>query len=235
MPGEPWMGYGRFCPLARGLDLVGERWTLIIVQELFKASLRYGELLARLPGIGTSVLSDRLRKLERYGLVERRPRARGEPIVYALTEAGETLDAPLRVLREWGVQYLAATRKDVLIGPAKFDVTYTRGVQSLPDETYELRVGDAVTTLSFSAGHLEQLLGPAQNPALKIATDGTFMRRWAAGEIDWDGGRTEGTVIVTGDEDAWRRMLGATGYVREWLPSFSGSSAREGMESGAKP
>lgn len=50
MPKSPWPGYGRFCPLARALDVVGERWTLVIVQELLNRSRRYGELLARLPG-----------------------------------------------------------------------------------------------------------------------------------------------------------------------------------------
>ena len=50
MPKAPWTGYGRFCPLAHGLDVVGDRWTLVIVQELMKRTSRYGELLRRLPG-----------------------------------------------------------------------------------------------------------------------------------------------------------------------------------------
>ena len=218
MPRNAWTGYGRFCPLARGLDLVGERWTLVIVQELLATPLRHGELLERLPGIGTSVLSDRLRKLEHHGLVERRPRERGGPIIYAPTATGTTLEAPLRSLREWGVQYLAAIHPDALAEPAEFDVTYTRGVESLPDEEYELRVGAAVSTLTFSAGHLTQRAGPANAPALTVQTDAALMRRWAAGDVDWDGGRAEGAVTVTGDEDAWPRMLGATGYLREGRP-----------------
>lgn len=63
MPRNAWTGYGRFCPLARALDVVGERWTLVIVQELLKRPSRYSDLASRLPGIGTSVLADRLRKL----------------------------------------------------------------------------------------------------------------------------------------------------------------------------
>ncbi|HEY1451578.1 MAG TPA: helix-turn-helix domain-containing protein, partial [Solirubrobacteraceae bacterium] len=72
MPTGPWTGYERFCPLARGLDLIGDRWTLVIVQELLKRPSRYGALLDRLPGIGTSLLSDRLRRLEAAGIVVRK-------------------------------------------------------------------------------------------------------------------------------------------------------------------
>ena len=61
MPRNAWTGYQRFCPLARGLDVLGERWTLVIVQELMTSAARYGELHRRLPGVGTSVLADRLR------------------------------------------------------------------------------------------------------------------------------------------------------------------------------
>lgn len=55
MPSRPWSGYGRFCPLSRALDVIGERWTLVIVQELLKQPRRYGALLDQLPGISTSV------------------------------------------------------------------------------------------------------------------------------------------------------------------------------------
>jgi hypothetical protein len=80
MPSRPWSGYGRFCPLSRALDVIGERWTLVIVQELLRQPRRYGALLGRLPGISTSVLADRLRRLERAGVVAREPGAVGAGI-----------------------------------------------------------------------------------------------------------------------------------------------------------
>ena len=86
MPPGPWTGYGRFCPLARALDVVGERWSLVIIQELLKRPSRYGELQARLPGIGSSVLADRLRRLEQAGVVARQPGAVGAGVLYALTD-----------------------------------------------------------------------------------------------------------------------------------------------------
>src|SRR6516225_3852570 len=106
VPKNAWTGYGRFCPLARALDVVGDRWTLVIVQELLKRSRRYSDLVRRLPGIGTTVLADRLRKLEAAGVVERQPRGVGEGVEYALTERGLALDRALDALRRWGVVYL---------------------------------------------------------------------------------------------------------------------------------
>src|SRR6266699_1674331 len=103
MPKAPWTGYGRFCPLSRGLDVIGDRWTLVIVQELMKRRGRYSDLARRLPGISTTVLAQRLRKLEAAGVVERRPAGVGEGVVYALTARGLALDDALAALRRWGV------------------------------------------------------------------------------------------------------------------------------------
>src|ERR1700733_15558949 len=107
MPAAPWTGYGRFCPLSRALDVVAERWPLVIVQELLKQPRRYGTLLDRLPGISTSVLADRLRRLERAGVVAREPGAGGAGVVYALTARGQDLEEALRALRRWGGGFLA--------------------------------------------------------------------------------------------------------------------------------
>ena len=81
--------YNQNCPIARGLDVLGERWTLLILRELIGGPRRYGDLRAELPGIATNLLADRLRELEDAGLVDRTelppPVAR---TVYALSEAG---------------------------------------------------------------------------------------------------------------------------------------------------
>src|ERR1041384_5946538 len=132
MPPAPWTGYGRFCPLAKALDVVGERWTLVIVQELLKRPYRYTDLLARLPGIGTSVLTDRLRTLERAAVVTREPGPAGGGVVYTLTDRGRALDAALRELRQWGAGFLADPTAD---GSAdqRFDVTYVAGIETMAD------------------------------------------------------------------------------------------------------
>ena len=137
MPPNAWTGYGRFCPLARALDVVGERWTLVIVQELLKRPSRYSELARRLPGIGTNVLADRLRKLEAAGVVERIPGAVGEGVVYALTDRGRGLSDALEALRRWGVGYLTDPTAD---GGARheFDLHYVEGIDALRDAEFGL-------------------------------------------------------------------------------------------------
>ena len=222
MPKQAWTGYGRFCPLARGLDLVGERWTLVIVQELLKSPRRYNELVGRLPGIGTSVLTDRLRKLEAYGLVERRPAGVGEPIVYALTESGLALGEPMRAFRQWGVTHLtrSATPKAVTGSEEQhFDVSYVEGIEQLSDVEFELQVGDVISILSFRDGQLVQRAGPApaDSVRLRVVTNEAFMQRWAAGVVDWDGGKDDGDVVLMGDADAWPQFLAATGYLLSYV------------------
>ena len=128
MPSKPWSGYGGL-RLSRALDVIGERGTLVIVQELLKQPRRYGALLDRLPGISTSVLADRLRRLERAG-VGREPGAVGAGVVYALTARGQDLEEALRALRRWGAGFLADPAAD---GSAQqsYDVTYVAGIQAL--------------------------------------------------------------------------------------------------------
>ncbi|MGW4064271.1 winged helix-turn-helix transcriptional regulator [Amycolatopsis sp. NPDC004747] len=212
MPRSAWTGYGRFCPLARALDVVGERWTLVIVQELLKRPSRYTELVARLPGIGTSVLADRLRTLERAGVVVREPGPVGGGVVYALTDRGRALDGALRELRRWGVGFLADPAADGS-PDQRFDVSYVRGVEDLADGEFELTVDGDPVTFRFTGGRLHQEPGPADEPELVVRTSSAFLDRWAAGEAGWDDGRADGEVVVEGPESAWPRWLAATGYL----------------------
>lgn len=223
MPNRPWTGYGRFCPLARALDVVGERWTLVIVQELLWQSLRYGELLDRLPGIGTSVLADRLRRLERAGVVAREPGPVGAGVVYTLTDRGRALAEALSVLRRWGVGFLTDPTADGA-PEQQFDVTYVNGIETLADGEFQLEVDDRPTTLRFAAGRLHQEPGAAPDPELLVRTTSAFLERWAAGEVGWDEGRAGGEVLVDGPAAAWPRWLAATGYLLHVEPGEPGES-----------
>jgi len=92
--------YGQFCALARALDLVGDRWTLLVVRELLVADASYGELQHGLPGIATNLLADRLRQLEAHGLVWRE--ATGKATRYGLTPRGKGLAEVVHALIRWG-------------------------------------------------------------------------------------------------------------------------------------
>jgi DNA-binding HxlR family transcriptional regulator len=220
MPSRPWTGYGRFCPLARALDVVGERWSLVIIQELLKQPRPYGELQDRLPGIGTSVLADRLRRLERAGVVVRRPGTVGHRVCYALTPRGQELEESLRALRRWGAGFLADPAAD---GSAqqRFDVTYVRGIEALADGQFQLVVDDRPARLHFAAGQLRQEPGVTPGAELTVRTSSEFLDRWAAGEAGWEDGRASGDVIVEGPPGAWPRWLAATGYLLRVEPEMT--------------
>jgi DNA-binding HxlR family transcriptional regulator len=96
-------------PLAAALDAVGDRWTLLVVDALLDAPRRFGDLHGELPGIAPNVLTDRLRRLEREGLVIAQPYSEHPPrSMYELSEAGRGLAAVLRLLADWGARHRGA-------------------------------------------------------------------------------------------------------------------------------
>jgi DNA-binding HxlR family transcriptional regulator len=100
--------YRQFCGLARALDVVGDRWNLLIVRELLPGPLRYNDLKTSLAGIATNLLAERLRSLEANGIVERRL---GDPgVLYALTTWGAELREPMEALGRWGAPLLKTGR-----------------------------------------------------------------------------------------------------------------------------
>src|SRR4051812_37594553 len=99
--------YGQYCGLSRALDVVGDRWNLLIVRQLLIAPARYRELLDGLPGVATNLVTSRLRDLETAGVIERRLAEEGNAIVYALTEWGAQLRAPIEGLIRWSTPLMA--------------------------------------------------------------------------------------------------------------------------------
>jgi DNA-binding HxlR family transcriptional regulator len=100
-------GYGQYCPIAHSLSLVGERWTLLVVRELFYGPKRYTDLVAALPGIGTNILANRLKELEANGLIEKRrlpPPAAST--VYELTDEGHLLRPVLHEFVRFGARLM---------------------------------------------------------------------------------------------------------------------------------
>jgi DNA-binding HxlR family transcriptional regulator len=101
--------YGQYCALARGLDLVGDRWTLLIVRELLSlGECRYSDLQRGLPGIATNLLAQRLREMEDVGLVRRIPLPRPvNAVAFTLTERGAALHDVVREFLKWGAPLMA--------------------------------------------------------------------------------------------------------------------------------
>ncbi len=103
--------YDQYCAVARALDAVGERWSLLIVRELLGGPRRYTDLHADLPGLSTDILAARLKQLEADGLVLRRKLERpANAVVYELTDQGVTLRHVVLALAEWGTDLLGEQR-----------------------------------------------------------------------------------------------------------------------------
>ena len=144
--------YDQFCPLARATEILAGRWTLLIVRELLTAPRRFSDLLRPLPGISTSVLSNRLAHLQGHGLVQRRalpPPAASS--VYELTRAGRELLPSVIELARWGLRFLGAPGPDDHVDPgwawiglvclARRGPSLARTVNiSVPDVGYEHRL-----------------------------------------------------------------------------------------------
>ncbi len=203
-----WNGYRRFCSLAKGLEIVGERWTLLIIQELSFAPQRYNQLKRNLPGIGSNVLADRLTKLEEHNIVVRLPEEEGQGVSYGLTQRGQRLLPAIVELRKWGVEeqlMINSTSDD-----ATYDLSYGIPANANVTEKYQWEVDNVVTTLEIAGTTLRQTKGPSENPAVTISTTTTWMQKLVAGGTDWRKGRSSGDVQVLGPDDAWERMLLAT-------------------------
>jgi DNA-binding HxlR family transcriptional regulator len=107
--------YHQYCPIACSLELVGERWTLLVVRELFYGPKRYTDLAANLPGIGTNVLADRLKDLEAAGIVAKRKLAPpAASTVYELTPTGAELRPVLHELARFGARLMGPPPPDAL-------------------------------------------------------------------------------------------------------------------------
>ena len=99
--------YGQRCPVAKSLELVGDRWTLLLVRDLLKGARRFADFHESLPGIPPRILSDRLKLMEEHGLVERRFYSEHPPRAeYALTAKGQELGVVVGALASWGTRYL---------------------------------------------------------------------------------------------------------------------------------
>lgn len=125
--------YRQYCGLARALDIVGERWNLLIVRELLPGPLRYNQLKSSLAGIASNLLAERLRTLEENGILERQLGDAG--VLYALTQWGAELREPMEALGRWGAPLVATGRGSDSFQPRWLVLalpTLLRGVAATP-------------------------------------------------------------------------------------------------------
>ncbi len=155
--------YGQACAIARALDVVGERWSLLLVRELTFGPRRYRDLASGLPGIPSNVLAGRLKDLQAAGVLTRRTLpAPTDVTVYELTDAGRALQPALNELLDWGLRYAPQPSQDDAGQPSWALLGAAGRPTALPGgQTLELRVGPESFYLSSDAGQLAVHRGPA--------------------------------------------------------------------------
>jgi DNA-binding HxlR family transcriptional regulator len=168
--GQVAKSYNQYCPVAHALDLVGERWSLLVVRELFEhGPLRYSDLHCRLAGCGTNILAARLKDLERGGVVRRRRLAPpSSSTVYELTEFGEELRPVMHELAHWGARSLGPPAADVDLQPGWLVGALRVAFPPRPtDACIEFRVDDEVA--AFVDGDVRE--GPGERVDAVIEAD----------------------------------------------------------------
>lgn len=213
--------YGQFCALAYALDVVGERWTLLIIRELLNGPRRYTDLMEGLPGISTNLLADRLKNLEQRGVIGRRvlPPPAGST-VYELTPVGMALERATVELGRWGAQFLPPSLEGLAL-PSVGSMALAMKAFFRPEaalemnETFELRLGEETLQVQIREGVMRTQQGVGWRPDTILEMEmGVFVGLFA-GQLRPDEALAAGLVrVVEGDEGALGRYLGVCGLGR---------------------
>lgn len=204
--------YIQYCPVAHSLDLVGERWAMLIVRDLLKGPKRYSDLIAGLPGLGTNILAARLKELEEGGVVRKRHLpAPANCNVYELTEYGADLEEVIQALGRWGFRSLGPPPADCPM-PEGWLV---QGSRTLFDparaadlvESYEIRCGDEIATIRVSNGTIEADPGGSDGVDAVLELDPGTLFALASGDMEPKDAIAHGLVRVDGDPEALGRFL----------------------------
>lgn len=194
--------YGSYCGIARALELVGDRWALLVVRDLILNPKRFTDLRRALPKIPSNILSARLKQLEDAGVVRRRLLPRPHGVVYELTEYGRELEDVLLRLGLWGARSLGEPRPGDVVTPDSLQLALRATFQPAPARgltaSFEVHLGEIVVHARIERGRLEVGAGPLPGADLVIEADLTF-RLLLRGEMTPEEALASGRVRVTGD------------------------------------
>lgn len=199
------------CGVARALDVVGERWALLVVRELLLTPQRFSELRQALPHVSSNLLADRLRELEHHGVIRRRQGPEKGLRVYELTERGRKLEPIVRALGDWGIDApqpsppTALSATSVLIfleGAARPD-------PAAPPTTCRLELDGRVWTVRLESGRVHVQPGEPATAAASLRTEPKTLSALLTDPATLPTSCTDGSVAVVGDLAAVGRLLHA--------------------------
>lgn len=203
--------YGQSCSVARFLDQLGSRWTLLIVRDLLVGPRRFKDLLANMPSIGPNLLANRLRELTEHDIAEKVSAPESKSSTYVLTEKGHALEPVVLAMAKWGLHYLTngqseydASRPDLLVVAfrAAFQPERAQGIH----ETYEFRIDATIFFAEVRNGDLKTGLGTATRPAFVLTTDSATFDKIANGSLDVIDAQEQCLLEIAGDQDAYARF-----------------------------
>jgi DNA-binding HxlR family transcriptional regulator len=214
---RPRKSYEQYCAVARALDVVGERWTLLIVRDLLMGPKRYTDLRAGLPGIATDILTGRLRTLEEAGFVRRRDLPPPAPAtIYELTETGNRLKPVILALGQVGLATLGGPQPREDVRPERLvvglRVSFRRDDFADLTETYELVIDGEPFTVEVSDEVVETRPGGASSPSISFGTDSDTFVALVTGQVRAADALANGSASLEGEPSELERFIDAFGY-----------------------
>ncbi len=219
--------YGQYCGVTTAVELIGERWALLIVRDLLVGPRRYTDLKQGLPRVPTNILSARLKELQEGGVVRRVP-LMNCGLVYELTPYGRELEPVILALGRWGFQSMGEPGDGDVVTADSLTVALRTAFQAdaaaaLPDADYELHVGDVTLRATVMAGELRvaQLAPPAPpvggrlpegEPDIVIAA-GPGIRSLISGEVSPGDAVDRGVVHVLAGDATLLERFAATFHI----------------------
>jgi DNA-binding HxlR family transcriptional regulator len=212
--------YGQYCSVARSLDVIGDRWTLLIVRELLlRGACRYTDLKNGLPGIATNLLADRLRELESAGLITREeaPPPVATTLV-RLTEEGASLEPVIRALASWGIRFMAKPVGDDEFRPEWFAYPVGEFLRDRdpggPPAAIELRPPCGPAVIEVAGGEVQARTGTAPAPDLILTGGPQAILAVLTGKLS--AARAAGLGLeLSGDTSVLHRVL------PDWAPDLA--------------
>ncbi|MGW9157310.1 MULTISPECIES: winged helix-turn-helix transcriptional regulator [unclassified Microbacterium] len=216
--------YGQYCGVTTAVELIGERWSLLIVRDLLVGPRRYTDLKQGLPRIPTNILSTRLKELQEGGVVRRVPLLNCG-LVYELTPYGRSFEPIMLALGRWGFQAMGDPEEGDVVTPDSLTMALRTAFQAdaATDAEYELHVGDVALRASVRDGELRvaQLAPPAppvggrlpEGEPDAVIVAGPGIRRLIGGEITPDEALAQDIVAVVRGEESRLDGFAATFHI----------------------